>query len=214
MSKLAIETISRVFPGVRGGQPTRALEPTDLKVADNDFVTILGPSGCGKSTLLRVIGALIESTHLVLLGAARGQHQNRRVGPFADLTADVGAIHVRQPEIEDHEVRPLAFEGLERLAAAACHTDRVAARSQQRSGRTLNGHLVVHEEDVDRACHRLSSSSAAVVRVSTGMAIVNTAPPSAWFSAQTRPPSAASNPRAIASPIPVPNRRSRASTPR
>ena len=40
-----------MFPGVRGGAPTRALEPTTLAIADNDFVTILGPSGCGKSTL-------------------------------------------------------------------------------------------------------------------------------------------------------------------
>ena len=28
MSKLAIENVSRIFPGVRGGAPTRALEPT------------------------------------------------------------------------------------------------------------------------------------------------------------------------------------------
>ena len=50
VSKLAIENVSRTFPGVRGGAPTRALEPINLAVADNDFVTILGPSGCGKST--------------------------------------------------------------------------------------------------------------------------------------------------------------------
>ena len=43
---------------MRGGAPTRALEPTNLDVADNDFVTILGPSGCGKSTLLRLVAGL------------------------------------------------------------------------------------------------------------------------------------------------------------
>ena len=32
MSKLRIENVSRVFPGVRGGQPTRALEPTTIAV--------------------------------------------------------------------------------------------------------------------------------------------------------------------------------------
>jgi NitT/TauT family transport system ATP-binding protein len=62
LSKLVIEGISRVFPGVRGGAPTRALEPTDLAVADNDFVTILGPSGCGKSTLLRLVAGLDRPT--------------------------------------------------------------------------------------------------------------------------------------------------------
>ena len=58
MSKLNIEGVGRVFPGVGGGPPVRALEPIDLAVADNDFITILGPSGCGKSTLLRVVAGL------------------------------------------------------------------------------------------------------------------------------------------------------------
>ena len=62
MSKLRIENVSRVFPGVRGGQPTRALEPTTIAVGDNDFVTILGPSGCGKSTLLRLVAGLDTPT--------------------------------------------------------------------------------------------------------------------------------------------------------
>ena len=52
LSKLLIEGVGRTFPAARrGGEPTRALEPITLAVADNDFITILGPSGCGKSTL-------------------------------------------------------------------------------------------------------------------------------------------------------------------
>jgi ABC-type nitrate/sulfonate/bicarbonate transport system ATPase subunit len=62
VSKLLIENVSRVFPAVRGGRPTRALEPTTLTVGDNDFVTILGPSGCGKSTLLRLVAGLDTPT--------------------------------------------------------------------------------------------------------------------------------------------------------
>ncbi|HSE76770.1 MAG TPA: ATP-binding cassette domain-containing protein, partial [Alphaproteobacteria bacterium] len=58
MSKLKIEGVSRIFPGVSGHAPVRALEPVDLAVADNDFITILGPSGCGKSTLLRIVAGL------------------------------------------------------------------------------------------------------------------------------------------------------------
>jgi NitT/TauT family transport system ATP-binding protein len=58
VSKLRIEDVSRTFPGVRDGPPTRALEPVNLTIADNDFVTILGPSGCGKSTLLRLVAGL------------------------------------------------------------------------------------------------------------------------------------------------------------
>ena len=58
MSKLVIEKVSRVFPGVNGSAPTPALEPVDLAVGEADFVTILGPSGCGKSTLLRIVAGL------------------------------------------------------------------------------------------------------------------------------------------------------------
>ncbi|QFU16308.1 ABC transporter ATP-binding protein [Microvirga thermotolerans] len=55
---LTIDNVSRVFPGARGRDPVRALEPTSLAVAENDFITILGPSGCGKSTLLRIVAGL------------------------------------------------------------------------------------------------------------------------------------------------------------
>ena len=58
MSRLAIDAVSRTFPGGRRHAPTVALEPTTLKVADNDFISILGPSGCGKSTLLRIVAGL------------------------------------------------------------------------------------------------------------------------------------------------------------
>src|SRR5512137_2100682 len=71
MSMLRIEAVSRTFPGVRGGAPTQALQPTTLTVADNDFITILGPSGCGKSTLLRIVAGLdTPTTGRVLLDGA------------------------------------------------------------------------------------------------------------------------------------------------
>jgi NitT/TauT family transport system ATP-binding protein/sulfonate transport system ATP-binding protein len=62
MSKLVVDGVSRVFPGVRGGLPTQALQETHLQVADNDFICILGPSGCGKSTLLRIVAGLDRPT--------------------------------------------------------------------------------------------------------------------------------------------------------
>ena len=68
MTKLRIDGVSRTFAGVRGGEPVKALLPTDLAVAANDFITILGPSGCGKSTLLRIVAGLdTPSTGRVLL---------------------------------------------------------------------------------------------------------------------------------------------------
>jgi ABC-type Fe3+/spermidine/putrescine transport system ATPase subunit len=37
---------------------TKALEETDLSVAEGEFLTLLGPSGCGKTTLLRIVAGL------------------------------------------------------------------------------------------------------------------------------------------------------------
>ena len=71
MGFLAIEGLSRVFPGVRGGAPTQALDKTDLALEDNDFICLLGPSGCGKSTLLRIVAGLDSpSTGRVMLDGA------------------------------------------------------------------------------------------------------------------------------------------------
>jgi NitT/TauT family transport system ATP-binding protein/sulfonate transport system ATP-binding protein len=70
VSKLRVAAVARTFPGVRGGAPTRALEPIDLDIAPNDFLAILGPSGCGKSTLLRIIAGLDRPSegHVLLDG--------------------------------------------------------------------------------------------------------------------------------------------------
>ncbi|MEP7085466.1 MAG: ABC transporter ATP-binding protein [Betaproteobacteria bacterium] len=57
-AQLTIEQVSRVFPAPRGGGRIEALQPIDLAVARNDFISILGPSGCGKSTLLRIVAGL------------------------------------------------------------------------------------------------------------------------------------------------------------
>jgi len=62
VSRLSIKGVGRTFAGVNGGTPTLALQPTNLDVADNDFITILGPSGCGKSTLLRIVAGLDTPT--------------------------------------------------------------------------------------------------------------------------------------------------------
>ena len=60
MSILDLAGVSKTFAGANGG--TLALQATDLRIAENDFITILGPSGCGKSTLLRIVAGLDTPT--------------------------------------------------------------------------------------------------------------------------------------------------------
>jgi NitT/TauT family transport system ATP-binding protein len=66
--QIEIKDIRKVFSGGRG-ERVEALSGIDLRVTDNQFVSIVGPSGCGKSTLLEIIGGLTEpSSGEVLIG--------------------------------------------------------------------------------------------------------------------------------------------------
>jgi NitT/TauT family transport system ATP-binding protein len=114
--KLLIDGVSRVFPGQRGGEPTRALEPTRLAVAENDFITVLGPSGCGKSTLLRIVAGLDRpSAGRVLLdgravrgpGADRGMvFQSYTLFPWLTVAENIafGLQERRVPQSRRREV--------------------------------------------------------------------------------------------------------------
>jgi NitT/TauT family transport system ATP-binding protein len=130
MSKLRLENVGRTFPGVRGGPPTEALQPTSLQVADNDFITILGPSGCGKSTLLRIVAGLDRpSTGHVLLdgapverpGADRGMvFQSYTLFPWLTVRQNIcfglrekGMPDARQDEIARHYIARVGLAGFE-----------------------------------------------------------------------------------------------------
>jgi ABC-type nitrate/sulfonate/bicarbonate transport system ATPase subunit len=76
-SILKVRGVERRFTSNSGS--TLALQATDLRVAENDFITILGPSGCGKSTLLRIVAGLDQPTAGEVLLDGR-----RVLGPGAD----------------------------------------------------------------------------------------------------------------------------------
>ncbi len=130
MSKLAVETVSKVFPGLRRGPPTRALEPIDLAVADNDFISILGPSGCGKSTLLRIVAGLeVPSTGRVLVdgravaspGPDRGMvFQSYTLFPWLTVRQNIcfglrekGVAQAEQDRIAAHFIDRVGLRGFE-----------------------------------------------------------------------------------------------------
>jgi NitT/TauT family transport system ATP-binding protein/sulfonate transport system ATP-binding protein len=123
MSKLVVEAVSRTFPGVRKGPPTRALEETDLAVADNDFICILGPSGCGKSTLLRIVAGLDSpTTGRVLLdgqpvtrpGPDRGMvFQSYTLFPWLTVRENILFGPRATPEVADAFIAKMGLRGFE-----------------------------------------------------------------------------------------------------
>ena len=130
MSRLSIQGVGRTFPGVHGGPPTLALQPTTLAVADNDFITILGPSGCGKSTLLRIVAGLdTPSVGQVLLdgqavtgpGADRGMvFQSYTLFPWLTVRQNIcfglrekGMAAAEQAEIAARFIGEVGLTGFE-----------------------------------------------------------------------------------------------------
>ena len=124
---LTVEEVSRVFPGVRGAAPVRALEPVTLHVPENDFITILGPSGCGKSTLLRIVAGLDRPTAgRVLLGerevrgpgAERGMvFQSYTLFPWLTIAENIA-----------YGLREKGVPARERQAIVAAYVEKVGLR--------------------------------------------------------------------------------------
>lgn len=73
-----------------GGQTVRALDGVSLRLADEQFVSVVGPSGAGKSTLLHLLGALdspdsgsiaFDGEEIARLGdEQQSRFRHRRVG--------------------------------------------------------------------------------------------------------------------------------------
>jgi spermidine/putrescine transport system ATP-binding protein len=63
LAEAAIDVVhvSKIFDGGQDGA-VRALDQVSVRIADNEFFTLLGPSGCGKTTLLRVIAGFEDAT--------------------------------------------------------------------------------------------------------------------------------------------------------
>lgn len=59
---IAIDRVSKTYPGRRADQQVTAVDSVTLDVRKGEFVCLLGPSGCGKSTLLGIVGGMIEPT--------------------------------------------------------------------------------------------------------------------------------------------------------
>jgi len=131
VSRLVLDEVSRTFAGVRGGPPTRALEPTSLAVADNDFICLLGPSGCGKSTLLRIVAGLdrpttgrvtLDGAAVTAPGAERGMvFQSYTLFPWLTVEQNIrfglreqGLPAAEQTRIATHYIARVGLEGFER----------------------------------------------------------------------------------------------------
>ena len=127
MSKLVVDGVGRTFPGIRDGPPTEALQPVNLRVADNDFITVLGPSGCGKSTLLRIVAGLdfptngrvvLDGMQVTGPGPDRGMvFQSYTLFPWLTVRQNI-CFGLREKAMPQREQDAIAAHYIERMGLA------------------------------------------------------------------------------------------------
>jgi NitT/TauT family transport system ATP-binding protein len=108
-----------------------ALAPTDLVIAQHEFIVLLGPSGCGKTTLLRMIGGLLAPSRGRLQVMQRDLWKNET--RQADAVSDLGIVFQDANlfpwlTIEENVALPLELKGMarkERLKRARALTSLV-----------------------------------------------------------------------------------------
>jgi NitT/TauT family transport system ATP-binding protein len=122
VSAIRLDHVAKWFATSDG--VVHALAPTDLAIAQREFVVLLGPSGCGKTTLLRMIAGLIAPSEGQLLVTERAlwKHGMRQ----ADVLSELGIVFQDANlfpwlTIEQNVALPLELKGMpknERLARA------------------------------------------------------------------------------------------------
>ena len=149
----------------------RALEPTNLQVAQNDFITILGPSGCGKSTLLRIVAGLDRPSHgRVLLdgreikgpGADRGMvFQSYTLFPWLTIAENI-AFGLREKGVPKAERRDIV--ALLHRKGRACAASSTIIRSSSPAACSSAPRSRARSPTTRRSCSSTSPSAPSTTR--------------------------------------------------
>jgi hypothetical protein len=77
-----------------------------------------------------VIRSGIQAGNLVLLGLARGQHDDRDCGELTDPPADITAVHTRHHDVKQQQIQLLSLSHAQRVRAIHRRQHPVAVQLQ------------------------------------------------------------------------------------
>ena len=130
---MELRGVSKTFHA-RGGEVV-ALQPSDLSIAQGEFVTVVGPSGCGKSTLMMIAAGLEAPSagEILVDGHPAGPAGPRRTVVFQrfalfpsetvaqNIAFGLRVAGVERAERERRVAEQIEFMGLSRFAGAFPH---------------------------------------------------------------------------------------------
>src|SRR4029453_19418907 len=143
-----------------------------------------------------VVSAGVEGFDLVLGRMASGQHDDRHAAPSPYSPDYLDAVHVRQPEVQDHDVHWVRRRSFQGIPSVPDGEGLVAVRMQVNLHGTRQLRFVLHDQDQVHA--------AAPAPDHSGKVTTMVRPPPGVGSATRVPPIASVNPLATASPSPIP----------
>ena len=162
----------------RGAQPRHQLADTERLVDE-------------------IVRADIERLDFLAFAVARGQHDDRHIGPLSDGADDVLAVTIRKPEIEHDDVGNFRGDALGSVVDRPRRRDLVIIGGERGPEEAQDRRLVVHNQDASLDSHVDSiRGNVSTIRVPRPFA--------AGLSAAIEPSCASMMPLAIARPSPVP----------
>ena len=102
-----------------------------------------------------VVGTGIEQAHLLVLRVTGRDDDHGSGAREAQLPAHLLARHVREPQVEDHQIRMLGVREHQGARPGLGFEERIADRAERDDDRLTDRALVVHDQDAALSGRRL-----------------------------------------------------------